>query len=267
MKINKKISEKDRKLLIGFLAFLLVVSSYHFIYRNFSKKTKEIATENALLADTLAELKRKSNREEEYRNGITDMENQIEAILENYPRFITQEKITQFVIELEEVAYMKVSAITFQDAVDTVPEYREASEAKTKKTSTVSDEERLDYFDEEFGIKDQEDKETDNSEATTHNTERETVKPHMDTTVITLSYMTTYEGLKKALDYINKYDDNRTILDLSAAFDSSTGNLTGTITICIYTLNPLGNEYVKPEFKQPTGKKNIFGSFELPVEQ
>lgn len=226
--IKNNISDKDRKIFIVFLAFLIIAGSYQFAYRGFSKKTRAFETENALLADTLAELKRKSNSKEEYSNRIADMENQIAAIREDYPQYITQEKITQFVIELEEVADMKVSSITFQNVADIVPEYADSSVTNTNEASAE--------------------------------------KPSTYTTVITLSYMTTYEGLKQAIDYINEYDDYRNIRDLTAAFDSSTGNLSGTMTICIYTLNPLGSEYVKPEFQQPTGNQNIFGSFELPVE-
>lgn len=265
MKIIKKIWEKEQKLIIVFLAFLIIVSSYQFVYRSFNKKTKAFATENALLTDTLAELKRKSNAKDQYSEGIKDMTNQIEEIKKAYPKQITQEKITQFVIELEEVAGMQVSSITFQDAAY-LSEYPSPSITDIEETSLGADEEMLDYLDEEIDLVDQEESELNNTEARGQTADYENVKPNIYTTEITISYMTTYEGLKQAIDYINEYDDHRNIIDLSAAFDSSTGNLTGTMTIGMYTLYPWGSEYVKPEFKHSIGNENIFGSFELPVE-
>jgi hypothetical protein len=56
------------------------------------------------------------------------------------------------------------------------------------------------------------------------------------------------------------------ISDLTAAFDSTTGNLAGTMTIHLYAVNGTGKKYLEPQIAGlDIGTDNIFGTFELPV--
>lgn len=82
-----------------------------------------------------------------------------------------------------------------------------------------------------------------------------------------LSYQTTYDGLKKGIDFINKNDNKMNISDITAAFDNTTGNLTGTMTIIKYALDGTGKTFENVIIDGvQLGTENIFGTFELPVE-
>jgi len=61
-----------------------------------------------------------------------------------------------------------------------------------------------------------------------------------------LSYKTTYDGLKKMMDYINLYSERMNVKEFSAAYNQETGKLTGTVLINRYSLTGFGKEYEAP---------------------
>ena len=81
---------------------------------------------------------------------------------------------------------------------------------------------------------------------------------------VTISYTTTYQGLKQAINYINNYGERMTIDSVSVAFDESTGLLEGTMVLNLYTLS----DSVKPHYTIPQisgipiGNPNIFGTYQ-----
>ena len=83
---------------------------------------------------------------------------------------------------------------------------------------------------------------------------------------LTISYRVTYDGMKKAIDFITEYKERMTIESVTASYDTLTGQLTGTMVLNLYSVIGGNAEYTAPstgvtEF----GTENIFGSFE-PVE-
>lgn len=84
---------------------------------------------------------------------------------------------------------------------------------------------------------------------------------------VTISYSTTYEGLKKWISYIHDYDERMNIPSFSAAFNHTTGKLSGTMMIDLYALNGSGKECKAPVINGvPIGTDNIFGSFDIPID-
>ncbi|WP_066711994.1 hypothetical protein [Clostridium sp. Marseille-P299] len=84
------------------------------------------------------------------------------------------------------------------------------------------------------------------------------------TTSIALTYQASYQGLKDCIQFINNNEEKMNITDISAAFDNTTGNLTGTLTISVYALD--GIEKSEEKLVIPgidLGMDNIFGSFEI----
>lgn len=82
-------------------------------------------------------------------------------------------------------------------------------------------------------------------------------------TKVTISYESTYEGLKNCIDYIHSYKDRANIPSFNASFDHATGNLSGTMSIDFYALAGIDRE-VKEETIDGVriGTDNIFGTFE-----
>ncbi|NLO08995.1 MAG: hypothetical protein GX129_03895 [Clostridiales bacterium] len=86
-------------------------------------------------------------------------------------------------------------------------------------------------------------------------------------TKVTISYSSTYEGLKKWVDYIHNYEERMNIPSFSAAFNHTTGKLSGTMIIDLYALSGTNKEFVDPIIEGlPIGTDNIFGAFDSPID-
>jgi outer membrane murein-binding lipoprotein Lpp len=265
--MNRRISEKDLKLLIFFFALLILIASYQLGYRKFTTKAEELSTENQELTKKVDELEGKQGSKEEYISQTEEMNKKMDTILEQYPAKLTQEKITMFVLALEKYADMKVSSISFQEITEFFSMTDLATKREENALSSINDIEST--------IASDTSQDTDvnqvaaSDEAKKENSAKGNAKDLNITgyqTAITLNYQTNYEGLKKCVDYINRNEDKMTIHDLSASFDSSTGNLTGSMTINLYSITGTDKVYEEPEINGGRiGTKNIFGTFELPV--
>lgn len=77
----------------------------------------------------------------------------------------------------------------------------------------------------------------------------------------TISIETTYDGLKHIIDMINKHEDKVRIQTISAAFDNTTGTISGSMSLSFYAIGGNGKEYEAPKIKGiPLGLDNIFGT-------
>lgn len=84
------------------------------------------------------------------------------------------------------------------------------------------------------------------------------------TTSIALTYQASYQGLKDCIQFINNNEEKMNITDISAAFDNTTGNLTGTLTISVYALDGIDKSEEKLVIPGiDLGMDNIFGSVEI----
>jgi hypothetical protein len=242
MQILNKLSSKEKKLLFVFVILLIVVVTYQFGYVAYSNKAKELEDSNQILKSRLMELQQKQDNRNKYITETDTMKREIDTLISKFPAGLTQEQSTIFVTELETYAGMDVSSISFGDISM--------------------------FYTTGQGV-------GDNNSATTDGESQETKTVEVGgfsniagyQMTMNLSYQTTYDGLKKCIDFINKSDSKMNISDLTAAFDNTTGNLTGTMTIVLYALDGTGKD-----FKNVTidgvqlGTDNIFGTFELPVE-
>lgn len=78
---------------------------------------------------------------------------------------------------------------------------------------------------------------------------------------LSTTYQATYSGLKEAINAILANNDHRNVETLSASFDPSTGELTGTLDARIYYIIGTENKYLEPYIPDiNTGKENIFNT-------
>ncbi len=80
---------------------------------------------------------------------------------------------------------------------------------------------------------------------------------------LTISYRVTYEGLKKAMDFITGYKERMTVDNITASYDTLTGQLTGTMVINLYSVMGGNAVYTAPSTGVTNfGTENIFGTYE-----
>ena len=73
----------------------------------------------------------------------------------------------------------------------------------------------------------------------------------------------TYAGLKEAVTYLAQQNGRMTLDNVNASYDTSTGNLTGTIIVNMFSMTGTDNSYSEPDAGDVAyGTDNIFGTIE-----
>ena len=87
--------------------------------------------------------------------------------------------------------------------------------------------------------------------------------PALYRTQDTVQFSGTYKSLKEAVKYLADQSCRMTLDNVNASFDSSTGNLTGTMTINIFSMTGGSTSYSAPDAGSTVyGTDNIFGTIE-----
>lgn len=276
MQILNKLSEKEKKLLFLLFTLIFVVLAYQFGYQTFARKAEDYNKKNEQLKTVLDEKREKAAKKSFYEKETSSMEEKIESINSQFPSYLTQEAGTIFISNLADYAGMKVSSIAFEDmSIFYSPDGTTASGENGSDEASNSEEDSDNAASEEVTEETADD--TDNSDADnregSESSDNSLQNLVSDLTSIgykmgvTITYQASYEGLKKCMDYIKKEENRMNIRDISAAFDNSTGNLTGTITIDMYAYTGSGKAYEEPDLNDvEISTDNIFGTFEVPLE-
>lgn len=78
-----------------------------------------------------------------------------------------------------------------------------------------------------------------------------------------MQFTGTYASLKDMVEYLADQSGRMTLDNVSASFDSSTGNLTGSITVNLFSMAGTGKTYTEPDAGSVAyGTNNIFGTIE-----
>lgn len=84
---------------------------------------------------------------------------------------------------------------------------------------------------------------------------------------VSVDFKATYQGLKDAVDFINKHPERKNVDNLMVSYDSETGLLIGTLVIDEYSVKAEGREYKEPIVSGiEIGTDNIFGTIDLPAD-
>jgi len=243
MEIIRKLSEREKNLLFFLLIFIILFCSYQFGYMKFTEKADAISSENLELSVKLNDLKQKDVAKEKYIEETNKMIADAQDMSNHLATSMTQDKNTIFVTKLEKEAEMIVSAISFDD----ITQIYDSNHGMNNTTDQTANE--------TYNVSDTADMEAEGNH----------LKGYQSS--ITINYQTNYGGLKKAIDFINNYYEKMRIQSITAAFDNTTGNLTGTIIIDLFMLLGEGREAEPFDIHGiDIGTDNIFGTFELPVE-
>ena len=278
MEIIKKLSEREKNLLFILFIFIILFFSYQFGYVKLTGKADALSTENLELSVKLNDLKQKDVAKEKYIEETNQMTADTQDMLNHLAASMTQDKSTIFVTKLEKEAEMIVSAISFGDttqiydskqAMDTTNQTaNDATNGTSNDTTngTSSDTANGTSSDTANGTSGDTTNDASGNTSTMSGTaEGNGLKGYQSS--ITINYQTSYSGLKKAIDFINNYYEKMRIQSITAAFDSTTGNLTGTIIIDLFMLSGEGREAEPFDINGiEIGTDNIFGTFELPVK-
>lgn len=240
MKNKINISDKDKRTLLLLFSVIILAISYFFVYTKYNEKTKEIREVNINLSVKMNELKNMEAQKDEKLQLCKELELEINNILKEFPADITPEKNIVFINQLEELADMEVSVIGFHE--------KELYFDLNAQGEVVVTDESLEET-------------STNSELVATTTIEDNIQGYKST--LSISFITTYAGLEKCIDFINDYDEKMSIEQVNTSYDSSTGNLSGTMDIVVYSVVSDYNSYEDPVIDSiKIGTDNIFGTVE-----
>lgn len=241
-----KLTTRERNLLYVFFALVILFGSYQFGYVSFSNKTESLQKENKELTDTYNELLVKVEKKDKYIKETDKLKNMSGLIYDRFPTNMSQEKSIMFLTKLEDYADIKINSITFSEVTKF---YNSDNSSDQLAEEALSDEDQVE--------------EEKNLVITDSKDSLVGYKANM-----TISYEATYKALKNCIKYINENSEKMNVSSLTAAFDSSTGNLTGTIGINTYAISSKLNNFEDIEIPGiEVGKDNIFGTMQSPYNQ
>lgn len=254
------ISNREKRILLMLFGVLLLVVSYVAVFSPQMDAASEVAMQNDSLNDRLNELLGMAAKKAYYQRETQNMQDQIDKYCEQFPADIKEEDGIVLAQNIE-----KASGI----AIDTVGTGVRlmVSEDGTVNEEDDSEQQTLSEQDNE-ATKKQVDQIEGNTEAAAE-TKKQTDdaliedSPTLYRTQDTLNFTGSYENLKKAVTYINGQTGRMTVDNITMSFDPGTGGLAGIITVNIYSMSGIGNQYSEPDAGTSTyGKKNLFGTLE-----
>ena len=219
-----KLSDSELRLLLVFLAVLMLAGAYFLSFQKNVERAQEIEALNEedrafveLLESMVARRPEIEAQTEEYRQTIRD-------IIAKYPSYVPTEKAIEIIQQLENRTGVHMKSIGFSMAGLVVS---------------------LDGY-----------SWVENEEGEFVSTDASSVG-YRDT--LSMSYEAKYDDFKNMVAYIDSLTDRTTIPSITASYDNSTGNVSGAVTVNMYYLTETGKEYVEPDITGiRKGLSNIF---------
>lgn len=242
--VLSNVTERDKKLLFLLGAILVLAISYFFIFSPNQDKADEVKEENKNLSAYVTELDEKIAHEAEKKAEIVTFNNNRNAIIDKFPNGMTHEKAISILADLEDETEIFSDQVTL--AVNNI------------------------FFNQEEAMQNSEIQiETEDIASTSSvavqgvSTEQYPMLKGYKTT-LTLSFTCTDQQLTDALNFINEYKDKMSVETITVGYDETSGNLAGTMNLCMFSLDGSKNEYQEPEISDvKLGVANIFGSKEI----
>ncbi|WMJ88591.1 hypothetical protein [Anaerocolumna sp. MB42-C2] len=258
-----------------FFSLLIILLNYQLVYKKNSKDIKEVKTNITTLSETLSDLQAKQANRDSILKENESLTQQINTKIVSYGSGTTEEKSIVFISEMEKNTDIKIDTAIFSK-----PEYflngnendqnnNSNGSAKPAGTDTtdydmpntsnqLSEIEKL----ESDGEENETNSEQIHGIGATKTIDMQKIKGYRST--LTITFKVSYDGLKRCIDYINNYPEKRNIDEITLAYDSETGNLTGSMKINMYNLIGTGREYTEPILGGTgIGLDNIFGTIDF----
>lgn len=237
------IQTKHKRLILMISGALIFLLSFLLIFQKNMEETTKIQTENVDLSgqiDFLTELQIRVNK---MKATTQKKQKEIEKYTQEYPCKMTQQKVISNLYQLKVDTGMDLLSIKpLSEAIFfkggqfvSLQANKGTSEGQNTKVSEVE-----------------------------KNPEMKVPLTQMigKTTSYDVEVIGTRKQILKAFDWISKNKEHMALTDISLSFDTSTGKLTGTISISFYSLNGNGVPYEEPDISGIIlGNKDVFGSF------
>lgn len=263
------ISTRDKKILLMFSGVVVFGAGWFFGYRPQMEKAASIEASNQPLEEKLQNLVKLSENKDFYVEETAKAQEKISEYTSQFPSAVKEEDGIVLAQNIESSVGMQISNVgistrEFIAAMDGSTE-EDLAQEDTQTMSEQANEQTKEQIDEIEGTDSNAREELQNaSDAATGRADSDSSQtPVLYRTQDTLQFNGTYANLKDVVTYLAGQSGRMTLDNVNASYDTSTGNLTGSIVINLFSMTGTGNTYTEPDAGQvPYGVSNIFGTIE-----
>ena len=266
--MDMNISMRDKKILLMFLGVGIFAAGYFFGYRPQMEEAESIQASNAPLQERLNDLLKLADNKDFYLEETDSINAKVDEYTSEFPADIRSEDGIVLSMNMEDSLDMSISNVGFgtrefiaaldgstEDPLIDMPDETLSEQANAQTQAQVDEIEGTDTQGEK-DLQNASDEEVENATMTL-------TTPVLYRTQDSMQFTGTYASLKDMVDYLADQSGRMTLDNVNASFDSSTGNLTGTMTINIFSMTGGSTSYSAPDAGSTVyGTDNIFGTIE-----
>lgn len=252
MDTKKKMSNRDKMMLFVFGAILIVAAAYFLVFAKMNEKKSTLAAENATLSQEVSQLETMEAQKESVLQETKDTQLKVAEVLGKFPAEVRTEDA---IYDLNDM-YESISDVKIQSENFNMNQIFYRQGAVSDGTATTD------------GTTDTADTKQKTNPAsvaaiTSDTPTNDVISAAADYTgyrsTVNVAFTSTYESLKKVVDFINKSKDRMTISQISATAGEEDNLLTCNMAIDMYAISGTGEIYEAPNVSNGnTGVDNIF---------
>ena len=266
--MDMNISMRDKKILLMFLGVGIFAAGYFLGYRPQMDEAETIQASNVPLQDRLNSLLELAQNRDFYIEETNSIQEQIDEYTSEFPADIRQEDGIVLSMDMENSMDMEISNVglgtrefiasldgSTEDEIISMPDQTMSEQANAQTQEQIDEIEGTDVQgDEERQIA---------SDVDIENLNSTTSIPVLYRTQDNMQFTGTYVSLKNMVEYLSDQSGRMTLDNVNASFDSTTGKLTGNITVNLFSMAGAGKIYTEPDAGSVAyGTNNIFGTIE-----
>ena len=264
-----KVSMRDKKILLMFIGILVFFVGWYFGYRPQMEKADQIEDLNGALEEQLQDLLELAENKDFYVSETASIKDKISEYISEFPADVRPEDGIVLANKMEnelgfQITNVGVGEKEFVASLDGSSE-EDFAQSQDQTMSEQANAQTQDQIDNIEGTDSQAEEDLQNaSDAAVTDQSSDSQVPVLYRTQVTLQFNGTYAGLKKAVLYVADQSGRMTLDNVNASYDTSTGNLTGTIIVNIFSMSGTERTYTEPDAGSVAyGTDNIFGTVEL----
>ena len=261
------ISMRDKKLLLMFSGVAVFGLGWFFGYRPQMEEAANIEAANKPLEERLSNLLELAGSRDFYISETESAQNKINEYVSKFPSDVKEENGIVLAQNIENSLGMQISnvGIATKEFVASIDGSTEEEIAEQNETmSEQANSQTREQIDEIEGTDSKAAEELQNAaDITAALADSTSQTPVLYRTQDTLEFTGTYANLKDVVAYLAEQTGRLTIDNMNASYDTSTGYLTGSIVVNMFSMTGTGNTYTEPDAGQVAyGTSNLFGTLE-----
>ena len=264
------ISMRDKKLLLMFSGVAVFGLGWFFGYRPQMEEAANIEAANKPLEERLSNLLELAGNRDFYISETENAQNKINEYVSKFPSDVKEENGIVLAQNIENSLGMQISnvGIATKEFVASIDGSTEEEIAEQNETmSEQANSQTREQIDEIEGTDSKAAEELQNaSDIAAAQADSTSQTPVLYRTQDTLEFTGTYANLKDVVAYLAEQTGRLTIDNMNASYDTSTGYLTGSIVVNMFSMSGTGNSYTEPDAGQVAyGTSNLFGTLEKAI--